>query len=750
MASSGTTAPSGLQALQFGQIRTVRPMATDLVMSNAAIVKNVANKINQALQTAVDRDWIESLRTGGQDVAAFDPATYLIGPDLWPDLTRWWMEDAANAGIDLSAFDPAASLEDRLAWCRQNDIKIACGYGRFSSKLQKSDFDQARAIVKAAATKRYYLPPEYISIDRARTGRANRRPGLDRNTFLISQKLVSGMVFFSTSRVYRRAYDSHKYINEKVFSKGVRAFAASGTFDTALPGWKIVLAVMGIVDEQQIEATSAAVRNRLIGLFLAGFLLGPAPVGYISVDDPGGAVTNQGAPRQRQAIHRRSADLVAKHFEWIAGGMKYAKGRRLWNQEIADWPEEDRRHAVDARSTMGRMSPEAYRRMFQRNDYRGLMTFCETMSEWQVEKDYNKQIKNEGEVPSYRNEDLRIVSDELWARVQERIARLTRGKHGPRRGGEAPFSALMSQLLRCGKCKHVFHSYGSYMHCPESTRGECDSRGTVNPKVALAVVVAAIRSQILASPMLVDEIVALSIEIDARDDGDGLSERIAERFRAAKRAETLMAQILEGAGDKGMTDSEKKTYQALRVDYTRETAEGEALKNRQRQARVPITREEVVRVLAKFDTLLRDAGDGKLGGADDRDRAFELLKTLVGGGIEVFFDYLPNGRAIGRGRFKPMVMEALRQHGAINTAVEIDLAPVEVTFRDLPLYARHSDEIYRIRHEEGLTWRAIGKRVGLAEGNVIRAYAYWHESRGLPVPPKVRVKRKDRNQPSAA
>ncbi len=138
-------------------------------------------------QTALDRAWLESLDFGGRGVSGIEPDVFLLGREHWQDLGRWWSEAAVAAGRKLEGFEPAASLEERLAWCQGHDFKTACGYGRFSSKMQKSDLDQSRAIVQTAAVKGYYLPPEYISIDRAKTGRSNRRIGLNRTTFIMER-----------------------------------------------------------------------------------------------------------------------------------------------------------------------------------------------------------------------------------------------------------------------------------------------------------------------------------------------------------------------------------------------------------------------------------------------------------------------------------------------------------------------------------------------------------------------------------
>ncbi len=545
------------------------------------------------------------------------------------------------------------------------------------------------------------------------------------------------MVFFNTSRVYRRSYDSHKYISEEVVSRGIRALAASGGLDTDLPAWKVLLPVQGIIDEQQLESTSAAVRNSHIGLFLQGFLLGAPPVGYQAEPDPRGGTTKHGKPRMRQVIHPRVAELVKKHFELVADGTPLAEGCRLWNQEIAAWPEEERRHAVDARSTKGCMQPTAYRRMFDRQDYRGRITFGETRCKWLNEKDYGIQEKvDEKDVHAYENEALRIVSDELWFRVQSRLAEENRGKHGSKSGKPQSLASMFPQLCFCGECGHVlYHDGRQYMNCPNSMRGACGNWGTVDRETAQRVVSTALTEQVLAAPELVEKIVMFSQEIDANDD-DGLASRIKEAERLVAREDRAL-RLLEQQIRDGEDPDILQRYQTTRVEKTRLRAERESLKRRRREAREPLSRERVVELLADFVRVLENASSGKLGGEEGKHQAFALLRMLTGDRIMITFKRLHGRRrAFGQGTFMPMVMEALRRHGGASTGVDIELPPVEVSFRELPRYARIADEVHRLHHEEGLSMTEIGKRFGTTAGNAWAADAYWHEERGLPIPYK--------------
>ena len=91
-----------------------------------------------------------------------------------------WTEQAAKAGIDLSGFNAASPLDERIAWARANGLEIGCVLSRFSSKLQQSTAAQVRECIHCAAGQRFYVPPEYVCVDEAVSGRKSRRDGLDR------------------------------------------------------------------------------------------------------------------------------------------------------------------------------------------------------------------------------------------------------------------------------------------------------------------------------------------------------------------------------------------------------------------------------------------------------------------------------------------------------------------------------------------------------------------------------------------
>jgi hypothetical protein len=528
-----------------------------------------------------------------------------------------------------------------------------------------------------------------------------------------------------------------QFVIEEICERGIRALTIAENIDTNDPAWERLAEITLLVSNIQIEANPFFVRMGQAAIFKDGFQVGACSLGYRPVAVPGAGVTKMGRPKTRPEVVPEVAALIVKHFELIAGGVTLSEGCRLWNREIAAWPPELRKLAVDPRTQTGRMRPEAYRRIFTRKKYLGIWEHGRKRNRWMNSKDGIIQIDApENEVAITMREDLRMVSDELFHRVQQKLAEGTRGRHGPRSGKEPSLSDSLISLFHCSECGHVFHYYGrKYAHCPESSKGGCANWGTIEREKAVSAIIPALREQVLASRTLVDEIVNQSREVDTGEDGGDLAERAAILEKSIKRQTNLMAQLEQTCADDGMDADERNRHKAAKVEKTRLQAELASLRARSARKREPITEGEVLAILDEFDALLADAGAGKLAGGD-KQRAAILVRDLTGGRVDVSFTRLAGRRAFGVGKFSPNPFLALAKRDEMTIESSQPLPEITVAFRELPRYARIAGEVYRLHVEEGLSFPEIGKRFDCGTGNAWGAYAYWHTSRGLPVPYK--------------
>ena len=95
----------------------------------------------------------------------------------------------------------------------------------------------------------------------------------------------------------------------------------------------------------------------------------------------------------------------------------------------------------------------AYRRMLSKPHYSGVWAFGHTRGQWSSKRDYALRISQpETEVIVRHSEELRIVSDELFAKVQHRLGELKVGPRGPKRRTAPQLRNLVTDCFQCACC----------------------------------------------------------------------------------------------------------------------------------------------------------------------------------------------------------------------------------------------------------------------------------------------------------
>lgn len=197
---------------------------------------------------------------------------------------------------------------------------------------------------------------------------------------------------------------------------------------------KMMLAIKSGMAEGERDAISSRTREALRMKAQQALCVGGRCYGYDLVPILNGSVK----VRTEYAISKVEAPVVREIFE------RYARGEGL--KGISK--ELNSRGVAAPRTGLGQWGPTTIRPMLQRERYRGVISWGSK------HKTYKRGTKVRvtvepcvvEEVPS-----LRIVSDELWAEVEERFERQRRIGSG-RKGRAAPTYHLLSGLLRCGCC----------------------------------------------------------------------------------------------------------------------------------------------------------------------------------------------------------------------------------------------------------------------------------------------------------
>ena len=659
-----------------------------------------------------------------------------------------WYSEAVKAGIGFDGFDPVGTLAERIAWARGVGLDIGSGLSRFSSKLQHSTAAQITDCTVFAARNRIYLPPEFVSVDEAVSGRKTRRDGLERTLKILEGKLADVLLVFKVSRLFRVAYRGFQFFQEDVVEEGLRAISISQGIDTTdEKTWKQLAYLHGIMDEMLISTIADHVRSSIADLFRQGYATGALPVGFRPKVIPGAPLTNRGRPRTAPEVDPAAKDLIIQHFQWIREGMPIMRGWRRW--VASNGP-------CDPRSVNGRMSYGAYRRMLINPRLTGVWAFGRTRSVWSSKRDYARKVDQpETEVITIRSEELRIVSDELYFTVQEKVMGLKTGPRGPKRRKTVQLWDLVTDCFFCALCSTPddpvrFHQAGTNglgMRCKHGAL--CDALTVIRRQEAVCAVCARLCELLLQDGELVDRVVSGAVRLDAAGDCS-VQDEIAQRNRKIVALSNKVEDLMELTGE-GSEEERARTKAKIREAQLKKASEellrSQLLKKLNEQPE-PITPERARDLLDDLTGLLSAGAAGELG-EDVIYRAADVFRQLVGGRIFVHVERrAARKRTNVYGAFRPDLLATLQKALAITPSESATAGAEErVWLRKRPKRDCLAERVYQLFDIEKKSYREIAK-ILQAEGENINSGVVWqirqryYEMMGLPVPTRTYAPRR--------
>jgi hypothetical protein len=179
----------------------------------------------------------------------------------------------------------------------------------------------------------------------------------------------------------------------------------------------------------------------------------------------------------------------------------------------------------------------SYRRLLANPRYTGRWAFGRKRNRWSTKRDYTRQIDQpDTEVVIVESEELRIVDDETFFAVQQRLNELKKGPRGPRKSKPVHLWDTVTDCFYCDQCQVRYYSAGPNGHGMTCKRGGlCPCRSTVNRAEAVRAVCGALATRIRQDHDLVDQVTAQACERDAAGD-DTVREQL-------KRVESLIASL---------------------------------------------------------------------------------------------------------------------------------------------------------------------------------------------------------------
>ena len=256
-----------------------------------------------------------------------------------------------------------------------------------------------------------------------------------------------------TSRLGRNLEETLKTVKILVHY-GVHVIGVTDGFDTRNPSWQQLLPLKGMMDESYLKALAESVHRGQDGRVRNGFNPGGRIFGYrnVPVEDPTRKMKydRPAVLGVRLEIVSEQAVVVRRIFDAYASGMSMDAIAGMLNSERVPSPQPPK-----DRSNFG-WCHTCIRAMLRNERYRGVFVWDKTKKARDPEtgKKVTKQRPPEEWITQVIPE-WRIVSDEQWAAVQERIRVVNvNGIHqlGGQCRTESSRSYLFSGIIRCGVC----------------------------------------------------------------------------------------------------------------------------------------------------------------------------------------------------------------------------------------------------------------------------------------------------------
>lgn len=413
-------------------------------------------------------------------------------------------------------------------------LRAGC-YARFSSDLQRETSleDQIRGCHEYSTRQGWTWQDDHVYTDAGISGASlEGRAGLRALLIAASStpRPFDVLLVDDSSRLSRDQYHALGILQQLTFS-GIRIVFASQGIDTQNEQAEVLLGFHSIVDALYLREMASKIRRGLAGQINRGFATGGVTYGYrtVRVLDP---TRDDGHLGFRVEIEPVEAAYVRQVFEWYADGVSL-------NAVIA------KLHEAGAPAPRGGHSRGdwrigAVRRVLVNQRYLGQLIWGRSRSERKPATRAKVQRRvSPDEWHVVQRPELRIVSDDLWRRVQRRRQHLSEQLANHRqpgrtllrgRSGVTHGRGLFTGFLRCGECggsvsvvsQHRYRGrqYRYYGCATYAKNGEavCRNRVTARAEDAERALLAGVQAEI-ARPETLEYIVArLSAALQAATD----------------------------------------------------------------------------------------------------------------------------------------------------------------------------------------------------------------------------------------
>jgi site-specific DNA recombinase len=443
---------------------------------------------------------------------------------------------------------------------------IRCAiYARYSSDLQRESSidDQIRKCRDHAQAVGWTVVEEFVLRDEAVS--AATLAGRDALQSLIQAakrkpRPFDRILVDDTSRLARNIADNLR-VTDVLKYHGVSLSFVSQGIDSEQTTARQLLTLNGMMDEQYLVNLAEKVHRGQEGRALVGLQPGGKCYGYRNVPiEDATRTAKYGRPAVsgvRLEIDPEQAAVVRRVFTMFEGGSSLATIAKTLNSEGVLSPQPPRIRGIRA------WCPSSIHEMLRNERYRGVSVWNRTRKERNPET--GRKLSRPRPKSDWKRIDVpdwRIVSEDLWDRVHQRIEITSKRFGSARLGGMSRTVQsrryLFSGVLICGRCgsrlviasgngKRGYVKYG----CPSHRyRGVCENKLTIRQDRLEEQLLAALEERVLNTDLLDYALGQFELQLKRRlsqiqkerSSQDTLHQRRGELGSKAKRIASAIAE----------------------------------------------------------------------------------------------------------------------------------------------------------------------------------------------------------------
>lgn len=464
-------------------------------------------------------------------------------------------------------------------------------YLRYSSDLQKeTSIDDQLRNVEHYCQRAGWLSP-IVFKDEAITGSRNDRPGYLQMLKAAKEGKFDVLVVDDLSRFSRDRLEADKTLAMLNYLQ-IRVIGVSDGIDTERDSSKIETTFRNLMNEMFLDDLSKKVQRGLSGQALRGYSTGRAPYGYKSVHEGKGWVRH---------INEEQAQWIRYIFQQFADGKTTRQIAIDLNEKNVPsptgktWMYSSFEVAKGVRS-VGILGNQTY---IGKTFYKKTRVIKDpiTGKKTQIPRPESEWIVSD-------SPHLRIIDEELWNKVQERIEGRKRRPEEVRRKLGRPSTDLFNGMMICGVCgSKMVKKNSKYYGCVTTRlldKHACSNRIHVRYANLEYRVLESVKKQLLTDAGFAEfEAEANRLLASEKPDTSSIRSRLA---KSKKELDNLMAAIIAGI----ITPTTKQAVETAEAQVAKAEEELKVAENAKPDDVLPFARkvyEDAVKALGSIENV---------------------------------------------------------------------------------------------------------------------------------------------------